>query len=154
MRDISLILGDTMEDINILEEYFETPLTFKGITYRTCLHFYTAMKIEINSYRIIVSELPLERLRDFVVSEHLFNNNWEVLRKGVMLYILRYNYSEANPTNRAWLKGTKGYWLQDNFWKGGEDYSKVCKDLGTEENALGSLLMYVRDEILEEDGEE
>lgn len=128
--------------------YFETPMKYGNLTFTSNEHFYQAMKFSKDSvHRLEVSNHPSKGLKKYVNSlKGEWRKDWDVIKLDVMLYGLRYKFSEYNPTLKRKLIDTKDTelveynWWNDKFWG-------VCLKTGEGENNLGKLLMQVRKEI-------
>lgn len=128
--------------------YFDKPMTYDGLYFVSNEHFYQAMKFSRDSlHRKEISDHPSKGLKKYVnSSKSEWRKDWDDIKLEVMLYGLRYKFSEHNPTLRQKLIGTKDIelvefnWWNDKFWG-------VCLKTGEGENHLGKLLMQVRKEI-------
>ncbi len=125
--------------------FFEAPLVYQEMKFPTNEHFYVAMKTKDVEVRKQVSEHPLKGVKKFGQTLTV-REDWKGIRLGVMLYGLRYKFSENNPILRQKLIDTGDQELQEgNYWN--DKFWGVCLKTGEGENNLGSLLMQVRDEI-------
>ncbi|AGH32005.1 GTP cyclohydrolase II [Vibrio phage PWH3a-P1] len=128
--------------------YFETPMKYGGLTFPSNEHFYQAMKFSKDSVRRVeISNHPSKGLKKYVNSlKSEWRKDWDSVKLDVMLYGLRYKFSEYNPILRQKLIDTKGVELIEyNWW--GDKFFGVCLKTGEGENHLGKLLMQVREEI-------
>lgn len=135
---------------------FETPMVYGGNTdrfetlyFKTSEAFYMAMKTKDYNIRKEISLCGTGSEAKRVGRSLELRPDWEDIKFDVMLYALRYKFSEANPTLRKKLLATGDSYLQEaNWW--GDVIGGVCMKTGEGENNLGRLLMQVRDEIREE----
>jgi ribA/ribD-fused uncharacterized protein len=129
--------------------YFDKPLNFQGINYKTNEHFYIAMKTKDVDKRFEVSMHPSKGLKKFGRTLKL-RADWEDIKLKVMNYGLEYKFSILNPKLRSKLLATKDLHIQEgNYWN--DKYWGVCLKTGEGENHLGRLLMKVRaDEAIAE----
>lgn len=124
---------------------FEKPMLYGGDLYKTNEHFYQAMKFTDKETRQFVCNHPSKGLKKLVGTLN-WRDNWDSIKLDVMLYGLRYKFSDHNPHLKQKLIWTRnkviqeGNWWNDKFWG-------VCLKTGEGENHLGRLLMQVRDEI-------
>lgn len=122
-------------------QYLETPLH----GYPTVEHFYQAMKTKDLSIRDSVKKHPSKGLKAFSKTYEL-RDDWESIKLDVMLYGLRFKFSDNNPNLKSKLLATgdliieEGNWWGDKFWG-------VCLKTNEGANNLGILLMQVRNEI-------
>lgn len=124
----------------------EIPMLYDGNLYRTNEHFYQAMKFTDKEVRVYISKHESKGLKKFVGTLD-WREDWDDIKLKVMLFGLRYKFSEHNPTLRQKLIETdnvviqEGNWWNDKFWG-------VCLKTGEGENHLGKLLMQIRGEII------
>ena len=69
--------------------FFETPLSYQGLTFATNEHFYVAMKTKDFAIRKQVSEHPIKGVKKFGNTFPL-REDWEEVKLDVMLYGLRH----------------------------------------------------------------
>jgi ribA/ribD-fused uncharacterized protein len=122
-------------------QYLEKPLH----GYPTVEHFYQAMKTLDSDERDYIKNHPSKGLKT-AASQMTLREDWEVIKLDVMLYGLRFKFSDNNPVLKSKLIATgdlhiqEGNWWNDKFWG-------VCLKTGVGENHLGKLLMQVRGEV-------
>lgn len=127
---------------------FDTPMVYQGMSFITNEHFYVAMKTKDLSIRKQVSEHPLKGLKKFGNTFPL-RKDWNDIKLDVMLFGLKYKFSEHNPTLRQKLINTDDLLIQEgNYWN--DKFWGVCLKTGLGQNNLGKLLMQVRREIQDE----
>ncbi len=132
--------------------YLERPMTRKQegveLIFPTNEHFYVAMKTTNLDIRKQVCDHPLKGLKRFGNSFPL-RKDWDEVKVSVMLYGLRYKFSENNPSLRKKLIATGDCEIQEgNHWN--DKFWGVCLKTGEGSNTLGKMLMQVRCEILNE----
>lgn len=126
---------------------FETPMLYGGSLYSSNEHFYQAMKFTDSEIRNSVRIHPAKGLKAYVRSLQC-RDDWDNIKLDVMLFGLRYKFSDNNPKLRQKLILTgddiiqEGNWWNDKYWG-------VCLKTNVGENNLGKLLMQVRSEIQE-----
>ena len=128
-------------------QLFEKPMdiTSKRLVFKTNEHFYQTMKFTDYKVRFEVCNHPSKGLKSFV-RQFTLREDWEDIKLNVMLYGLRYKFSEHNPHLRQKLIWTRNEHIQEgNYWN--DKFWGVCLKTGEGENHLGRLLMQVREEI-------
>ena len=127
--------------------FFDNPLKYQGMLFYTNEHFYVAMKTRDVSIRKEVANHSLKGLKKYGKSL-VIREDWDKIKLDVMLYGLRYKFSNNNPKLRQLLLETKSLHIQEgNYWN--DKFWGVCLKTGEGENNLGKLLMQVREEIKE-----
>ena len=127
--------------------YFEKPLQYQGLVYPTNEHFYQAMKSESLSVRTLISQHPSKGLKRYAC-QYILREDWEDIKLNVMLYGIRYKFSEHNPELRQMLIDTGDIYIQEgNNWN--DTFWGVNMKTGEGGNNLGKIIMKVRDEINE-----
>lgn len=125
--------------------YFEKPLRRQGLVYTTNEHFYQAMKSESLSVRTLISQHPSKGLKRYAC-QYILREDWEDIKLNVMLYGIRYKFSEHNPELRQMLIDTGDIYIQEgNNWN--DTFWGVNLKTGEGENNLGKIIMKVREEI-------
>lgn len=140
-----------MENINsftgqfsFLSNFYETPIAFEGVEWRTVEHAYQAMKT-LNMEereRIRQAETPgkAKRLGKTIT----LRSDWESIKVDVMLDLLRLKFS--NPELKEKLLATgHAQLIEGNTW--GDTFWGVDRKRGGK-NTLGKLLMLVRTELI------
>lgn len=124
---------------------FEKPLFYGGNLYTSNEHFYQAMKVLDKDLRNSIRVHPAKGLKAYIRTLAI-REDWDNIKLDVMLYGLRYKFSEHNPTLRHKLIKTGEEIIQEgNYWN--DKYWGVCLKTGEGENHLGKLLMQVRLEV-------
>jgi ribA/ribD-fused uncharacterized protein len=76
--------------------------------------------------------------------------DWESVRDAIMLHLLRHKFGARSALRAALKRTTPLTLIEGNTW--GDTYWGVCDGVG--ENKLGKLLMQVRSEIRQADGDD
>jgi len=129
-------------------QYFDKPLNYYGIKFLTNEHFYVAMKTVDWDLRKLVSLHPSKGLKKYGNSLTL-RDDWEDIKLEVMLYGLRYKFSNKNPNLREKLLLTGDAIIEEGNWWG-DDFWGICLKTEMGNNHLGKLIMKVREEIRKE----
>lgn len=101
--------------------FLESPLVYQGMKFVTNEHFYMAMKTTDVGIRRKVADHSLKGIKRFC-SAFPLRDDWESIKLDVMLYGLRYKFSQSNPRLRQKLLATgdthiqEGNWWGDKFW--------------------------------------
>jgi len=134
-------------EYNFLSNFqlFDKPMLYGGKEYITNEHFYQAMKFTDKKVREQVRVHPTKGLESFV-RKFTLREDWDDIKLNVMLYGLRYKFSDHNPNLKHRLIWTNDEHIQEgNYWN--DKFWGVCLKTGEGENHLGKLLMQVREEI-------
>ncbi len=126
--------------------FFEKPMLYDEMYFKTSEHFYMAMKTLDKSLRQQVADTQNGGSAKELGRKLELREDWEQIKFDVMLYALRYKFSKYNPTLRKQLLDTGAQYLQEGNWWNDKTWG-VCLKTGEGENNLGKLLMQVRDEI-------
>lgn len=128
-------------------QWFDTPMQYDGMEFKTNEHFYQAMKFKARTDREYIAGHPSKGLKQKVRDlAHFQREDWHYIKMRVMEYGLRYKFSSKNPSLRLKLLDTgtiplvEYNWWGDTFW--GVDIST-----NEGENHLGKLLMRIRSEL-------
>ena len=125
-----------------LSNFYESPITYEGITYPTNEHFFQAMKtLDINEKKkIAAANTPGQSKR--MGRAVTLRSDWETIKSYYMELGLRLKFQ--NPDLAAKLIATGDEELiEGNPW--GDRIWGVYNGEG--ENRLGKLLMKIRDEL-------
>ncbi len=115
--------------------------------FTTTEHFYQAMKTKDLITRELVKQHPSKGLKAFSRTYEL-REDWDDIKLDVMLYALRFKFSDHNPVLKQNLINTGNLYIQEgNYWN--DKFWGVCLKTNTGENNLGILLMQIRNEIRE-----
>ena len=126
---------------------FDKFMLYGGDLYQSNEHFYQAMKFTDKVIRESVRAHPAKGLKKYVKTLPI-RPDWESIKLDVMLFGLRYKFSDNNPQLKRKLISTGDLIIQEgNYWN--DKFWGVCLKTNTGENNLGKLLMQVREEIKE-----
>lgn len=130
-------------DNSFLSNFFESPVTIEGITYRNSEAAFQAMKtLDVNVRKEFQNILGAQaKIKGKTVK---LRNDWNSARVSIMETIVRQKFNE-NPDLAQKLIETKSRELREgNTW--GDSFWGVTGSGG--QNQLGKILMKVRDELL------
>jgi hypothetical protein len=116
------------------------------VDFNTTEAFYMAMKTNDPHLRLEIANTKNGAEAKKIGRTLELREDWEHIKFNVMLYALRYKFSEYNPTLRQKLLATKDSYLQEANWWNDKIWG-VCMKTGEGENHLGRLLMKVRSEL-------
>jgi ribA/ribD-fused uncharacterized protein len=114
--------------------------------YPTIEHFYQAMKSVSVDQRAYIKNHPSKGLKA-AAKGLTIREDWDEVKLDVMLYGLRFKFSDNNPILKSKLISTGALYIQEGNWWG-DKFWGVCLKTNTGENNLGKLLMQVRREII------
>lgn len=125
---------------SFLSNFYDAPVTYKGITYLNSEAAYQAQKDPKQAYAF--KHLPANKAKRLSHKMDVVEN-WDDIKYGHMLEIVRQKFRQ-NPNLARHLLHTghreliEGNWWNDTYWG-------VCDGKG--ENNLGKILMQVRREL-------
>jgi ribA/ribD-fused uncharacterized protein len=135
-----------------LSNFFECIVQMDGVLYPSVEHAYQAAKTLNKEERIPFQNCTSRESKAMGKTLDL-RADWINYKYRVMEDLLRQKFSDLNPELMRLLLDTRGnelvegnYW-HDNIW--GSCTCSKCKDTG--DNALGKLLMKIRQELLTDD---
>lgn len=130
-------------EYKFLSNFSPDPVRYQGSIYKTSEHAYQAAKTSSIEWHTNIKEAPTPQSAKFMGRRCPMKPNWDDIKVGVMLDIVRAKFSIERlsfyllQTGDAVLE--EGNNWQDTFW--GVDYK-----LGGH-NILGQILMHVREEL-------
>lgn len=137
---------------DFLSNFYEAPFKYQGILYPTNEHFFQAMKtLDINERKkIAAAETPGQAKR--MGRKVVLREDWEEVKEDIMRIGLECKFEypclreKLLATGDAYL--VEGTTWHDNEW--GNCTCEKCKNI-VGKNKLGTLLMQVREKILDVD---
>jgi ribA/ribD-fused uncharacterized protein len=123
-----------------------------GVLYKSVEHAYQAAKTDVREYRLPFQNCTAAHAKRIGKGLAL-RRDWDTYKFVVMEDLLRQKFSDLNPQFKQLLISTRGQEIfegnnwHDNIW--GTCYCSKCGDKGN--NALGKMLMKIRDEFLDEE---
>ena len=129
-----------------LSNFYECPVTYKGVTYLNTESAFQAQKILDNEKRgKLFSHLNPSKAKSKGRSVNL-RHDWEQVKDKEMYNIVFSKFSQ-DPIMKKKLLDTGDQYLEEtNTWN--DTYWGVCRGVG--KNKLGKILMEVREEIKSE----
>lgn len=126
----------------------ERPLTLAFGEAVSVEHAYQAAKCVHLSDAMEVAKHPAQGLKRFVKTKELKNFDRATKRR-VMRCLLKYKFSDANPTFKERLLQTGNEYIEEgNVW--GDTFWGVDMRTGIGDNNLGLLIMDIREELMNE----
>lgn len=126
----------------------ERPLTLAFGEAISVEHAYQAAKCVHLADAIEVAKHPSQGLKRFVKTKELKNFDRATKRR-VMRCLLKYKFSDANPTFKERLLQTGNEYIEEgNVW--GDTFWGVDIRTGIGDNNLGLLIMDIREELMNE----
>ena len=125
-----------------LSNFYESPITYDGITYPTNEHFFQAMKtLDIDEKKkIAAASTPGQSKR--LGRAVTLRSDWEAVKSYYMEIGLRLKFQNPDLAEKLIATGDEEL-VEGNTW--GDRIWGVCNGEG--ENRLGKLLMKIREEI-------
>lgn len=125
---------------SFLSNFYETPVTYEGITYRNSEAAYQAAKTLKNK----------EKFKDMSGSEAkragrvvIIRNDWDEIKLEKMYEICLAKFTQNLDLKQKLLETENEYLQEENTW--GDMFWGTVKDVG--QNNLGKILMRVREEL-------
>ena len=131
-------------DYAFLNNYYEHPVTYEGMTFPTNEHAFQAAKTLDLKIRRQIAECATPGEAKQKGNAVALRRDWEDVKTDVMTELCRLKF--ADPILREKLVATAGcYLIEGNHW-GDTCWGQVN---GRGENRLGKILMQLRDEWME-----
>lgn len=125
-----------------LSNFYETPITYEGVTYPSVENAYQAAKTisqeERLAFRNITSKQAKSLGRKVKIRE-----DWEKLKIKVMRDLIYEKFTRNRKLYSALVLTGDSYIEETNWW--GDKFWGVCKGEG--ENNLGKILMDIRGQL-------
>lgn len=129
-----------------LSNFYDFPVTYKGVTYLNSEAAFQAQKILDNEKREkLFSHLSPSKAKSKGRSVNL-RHDWEQIKDKEMYNIVFSKFSQDKVMMERLLNTEDQYLEETNTWN--DTYWGVCK--GTGKNKLGKILMKVREELRNE----
>lgn len=134
-----------------LGNYSYCTVFYRGHAYPTVEHAYQAQKTRNEALQQVIRHAPGPAAAKARAREVELRPDWEDVKDGIMLDLLREKFSQEPERSILLSTGTQelveGNWWHDNYWGDCSCGKKVaCEAPG--KNMLGKLLMDVRQELL------
>lgn len=127
---------------DFLSNFHPSTISVEGNLYRTVEHAYQALKSPDEDVRKTIREAGTPSQAKKLGRCILIRNDWDQVREGVMLDLLRKKFENPFLAEKLLSTGDEEL-IEGNNWN--DTFWGVCRGVG--ENKLGILLMQVRDEI-------
>ena len=147
------MINSFRKDYFFLSNFYETPITYNGITYPSAEVAFQAQKTLDKDEQLKMSLMTSNESKKYGRKLTL-RDNWDNIKLGAMSDICRAKFED--PNLRDLLCKTyphqliEGNGWHDNFW--GSCTCDKCKN-EYKYNNLGEILMNIRNEIINEEGD-
>ena len=132
---------------DFLSNFYEAPLTYRGVTYGNAEAAFQAQKCLTEEERTAFADLRPAKAKSMGRRVAL-RPDWEEVKVGLMEEIVRAKFTQ-NEYLKMMLLGTGDALLKEgNAW--GDTFWGVSHKTGKGENHLGKILMQVREELKRE----
>lgn len=125
-----------------LSNFYDFPVTYKGVTYLNNEAAFQAQKILDNEKREKFSHLCPSQAK-LIGRRVLLRDDWEDVKDDEMYNIVLSKFSQDTKLKRLLLETEDEYLEEGNTW--GDRYWGTCNGVG--KNKLGKILMRVREEL-------
>ena len=125
-----------------LSNFFETPVTWQGITYQNNEAAFHSAKVINQKNRQSFASLNPSKAKS--KGRHVqLRNDWEKIKDNIMYEICYCKFSQNEELKKKLIATGNALLVEGNTW--GDKYWGVCN--GTGKNKLGKILMRVREEL-------
>lgn len=132
-----------------LSNFSDSPIEYEGIRYPTVEHAFQAAKSLSPADRRRIASLPYPRLAKKEGRRVKLRPNWDQLKDGIMLQLLRLKFAPGSVLAEKLLATGDAELIEGNTWHDNHFGNCVCpKHRGIPgENVLGKSLMQIRQEL-------
>lgn len=135
------------EGYEFLSNFYDTPITFNGLTYQNVEAAFQAQKVLSDEERLAFTQIPAGKAKRLGRKVHL-RGDWEFVKLNIMLEITRAKFLQNPELAEKLLATGNAMLVEGNRWN--DTFWGVNIKNGKGENYLGRILMCVRNEIREE----
>lgn len=125
-----------------LSNFYETPITYEGLTYPSVENAYQAAKTMVQDERLQFVKISSKEAKS-LGKKITIRQDWEVIKLKVMRDLVYEKFSRNRKLYSALVLTGDAYIEETNWW--GDKFWGVCRGVG--ENNLGKILMSVREQI-------
>lgn len=125
-----------------LSNFYETPITYEGVTYPSVENAYQAAKTINQDERIQFVKISSKEAKA-LGKKITTRQDWEAIKLKVMRDLVYEKFSRNRKLYSALVLTGDAYIEETNWW--GDKFWGVCRGVG--ENNLGKILMSVREQI-------
>lgn len=130
-------------DYAFLSNFYRSPVSYDGRTWKTVEHAYQAAKTNIESEKEAIRNAELPNKAKRMGKSVTMRSDWDYVKVGVMEELLRLKFDI--PELEALLVATGNLPIvEGNYW--GDTFWGVDINTGIGKNMLGKLLMMIREE--------
>ncbi|CAF1844460.1 NADAR family protein [Bacillus subtilis] len=128
-----------------LSNFYNSPVTYEGITYQNNEAAFQAMKVTTDEIRKQFADLPPNLAKRKGRNVQL-RNDWEEVKEQYMYEIVLAKFKQNRDLKKRLLATGTSELIEGNTW--GDVIWGMCKGQG--ENKLGKILMRIRNELKSE----
>lgn len=128
-----------------LSNFYNSPVTYEGITYQNNEAAFQAMKVTTDEIRKQFADLPPNLAKRKGRNVQL-RNDWEEVKEQYMYEIVLAKFKQNKDLKKRLLATGTSELIEGNTW--GDVIWGMCKGQG--ENKLGKILMRIRNELKSE----
>ncbi|OTQ84977.1 swarming motility protein YbiA [Bacillus subtilis subsp. subtilis] len=128
-----------------LSNFYNSPVTYEGITYQNNEAAFQAMKVTTDEIRKQFADLPPNLAKRKGRNVQL-RNDWEEVKEQYMYEIVLAKFKQNRDLKKRLLATGTSELIEGNTW--GDVIWGMCKGQG--ENKLGKILMRIRNEFKSE----
>lgn len=125
-----------------LSNFYNSPVTYEGITYQNNEAAFQAMKVTTDEIRKQFADLPPNLAKRKGRNVQL-RNDWEAVKEQYMYEIVLAKFKQNRDLKKRLLATGTSELIEGNTW--GDVIWGMCKGQG--ENKLGKILMRIRNEL-------
>lgn len=126
--------------------FYNAPLTYKGLHYATSEHFYQAHKTSCPKEREIIRKSPTAGKAKRLGSGCTLRKDWEEVKLDIMRLATHLKYSQNEDVREMLVYCDPNLLVEWNTW--GDHFWGKCPDTNVGQNWLGKILLEERNAIL------
>lgn len=135
---------------SFLSNFYDAPVKFDEVRYKTSEHAYQTQKTPIESERLKIMQAATPADTKKLGRAVHMRKDWENVKFGIMYQIVLAKFQQNEDIRKQLLATGNTELIEGNFWH--DTFFGVCtcsQHRGEGRNALGNILMQVREELAE-----
>lgn len=129
-------------EYRFLSNFYETPITYDGVTYPSVENAYQAAKTTIEEERLQFVKISSKEAKSLGKKVTL-REDWDLVKLKVMWSLIHEKFTRNRKLYSALVLTGDTHIEETNWW--GDKFWGVCRGEG--ENHLGKLLMQLREKL-------